>query len=67
MRKKEQSKLAVQVDARLAAAYRAAYDCTLGPKGRGKRSLATFMTGFVEDRLAEEIQFLDREASTGRE
>lgn len=57
--------IAIKIDAQLAADYRTAYERAF-PRGTAKReSLAEFIAGFVEDRLAEEIEFV-REEMRGR-
>lgn len=47
----------IEVDEELATAYKAAYADAFGAEQVRRQSLATFMTGFVEDRLSEELEF----------
>ena len=62
MSKMKTTTLTVKVDLALAAEYKSAYIRTIGPSSRKRQSLAKFMTGFVEDRLIEEMKFLEDEA-----
>ncbi|HZL34798.1 MAG TPA: hypothetical protein VFC78_05770 [Tepidisphaeraceae bacterium] len=50
--------LTVKIDAKLAADYRTAYERAFPRREAGRESLADFIAGFVEDRLAEEIEFV---------
>jgi hypothetical protein len=59
--------LVVEIRKDLAAEYRAAYVRAFGRNRYDRASLAKFMAGFVEDRLCEEIDFLEEEASDQRE
>lgn len=52
----------VEIDARLAAEYKTAYALAFGAEAVRNQSLSTFIAGFVEDRLAEEIAFARTEA-----
>ena len=54
--------MSVEIDARLAAQYKAAYARAFGGETVRKQSLGTFIAGFVEDRLAEEIAFARSES-----
>jgi hypothetical protein len=45
------------IDTRLATAYRKAYLAAFGSSHSSKKPLKEFIAGFVEDRLAEEIEF----------
>jgi hypothetical protein len=58
--------LKVAIDASLAAQYRTAYKRTFGQADRKRRSLSDFISGFLEDRLAEEIEFARREMPRAR-
>jgi hypothetical protein len=65
MRKRKNTTLAVKIDSHLAVAFEAVYARTIRQKGRKREPLAKFIAGFVEDRLVEEITFLDGEATHG--
>ncbi|MGD1278702.1 MAG: hypothetical protein ABR964_15930 [Tepidisphaeraceae bacterium] len=58
--------LTVKIDARLAADYRIAHERAFGQHEVKRRSLSNFIAGFVEDRLAEEIEFAQDETPRGR-
>lgn len=47
------------------AEYRKAYRRVLVSRDEIKQTLEEFIAGFVEDRLAEEIEFLDEETVRG--
>jgi hypothetical protein len=53
--------LTVKVNARLAVDYRIAYERAFGRHGAKRQALSDFIAGFVEDRLAEEIEFAQSE------
>lgn len=53
--------LTLKVDRRLATAYRDAYMRAFVRQNGKREPLATFIADFVEDRLAEEIEFAERE------
>ena len=53
--------VSVEINARLAAQYKAAYAREIDSKNALNQSLATFISHFVEDRLSEEIEFLESE------
>ncbi len=54
--------VSVEIDARLAAQYKAAYVHAYGGDIVLNQSIAMFITGFVEDRLSEEIMFIRSES-----
>ncbi len=56
--------ITIKIDAALAADYRTACIRAFGASAAGKKPLDEFITGFVEDRLAEEIAFAEDEAAT---
>ena len=53
--------LTIKIDAHLAADYRTAYERAFTSNEAKQKSLADFVAGFVEDRLAEEIEFVHGE------
>lgn len=55
------STLTIEIDLNLATAYRDAYKQTFSSRVKTKQTLDKFIAGFVEDRLAEEITFLEQE------
>ena len=57
--------LAVRIDARLAADYKTAYERAFPHNETKRKSLADFIAGFVEDRLVEEIEFVQVEFARG--
>lgn len=61
-----QPTLIVKIDAALAAEYRDAYLRAFGARDSSTKSLQEFIAGFVEDRLAEEIAFVEEETASGR-
>lgn len=59
--------LTIKITSALAAEYRKAYRRAFGSHDEIKQTLEEFIAGFVEDRLAEEIEFLEKETeSDGR-
>jgi hypothetical protein len=54
--------LQIEIDASLATRYRSAYKRAFGSDNDSKQGLEEFMAGFVEDRLAEELEFAEDEA-----
>lgn len=61
-----QATLTIKIDAGLAAEYRDAYLCTFGTRSDKTKTLADFIVGFVEDRLAEEVAFIEEEIACAR-
>lgn len=61
-----QPPLTIKIDAALAAEYRTAYRRAFGTRDDAKKTLEEFIAGFVEDRLAEEIAFVEAETASGR-
>ncbi len=57
-----QNTLTIKIDADLAKQYRAAYVRAFGTAADLKKPIEDFIAGFVEDRLAEEIAFVEEEA-----
>lgn len=55
--------ITIKVDSVLATEYGYAYRRALGSRDEFKQTLEEFIVGFVEDRLAEEIAFLEQEIS----
>lgn len=55
------STLVIEIDAVLAVTYRDAYLRIHVSRDEVKQTLEAFVAGFVEDRLAEEIVFLENE------
>ena len=53
--------ITIKVDSALATEYSEAYRRALGSRDKIKQPLEEFIVGFVEDRLAEEIAFLEQE------
>lgn len=58
--------LTIKVDSDLATAYRDAYRRALSSRVEIKQTLDEFIAGFVEDRLAEEIAFFEKEIASDR-
>jgi hypothetical protein len=56
--------LTIKIDAALAAEYAKGYLRAFGTAEEAKKSLEEFIAGFVEDRLCEEIAFVEEEVST---
>lgn len=52
--------LTIQINPELAEAYRRAYERAFGC-GDPRESTASFISRFTEDRLTEEIEFIDKE------
>jgi hypothetical protein len=65
MPKSARQKLKVEIDRGLAAVYKSAYERLIGSTGARRKPLADFVVGFVEDRLQEEIAFLEKEFIQG--
>lgn len=57
----EETTITVKVNAVLAATYWSVYDRAFGCQGTEHQDLADFIAGFVEDRLADEIEFTESE------
>ena len=58
------STITIKIDSVLAAKYKDVYRCALGSHNATKQTLNKFIAGFVEDRLAEEIAFLEKEIAS---
>lgn len=61
-----QPNLIVEIDASIAARYRAAYALAFGSGDTLQQPLENFIASFVEDRLAEELAFVDDESPRRR-
>ena len=58
--------LTIKVNSILATAYWDAYHRALGSRDDTKQTLNQFITGFVEDQLAQEIAFFEKEIASDR-
>lgn len=59
-----QPTLTIKINSDLAIEYRNAYRHALSSRDEIKQSLDEFIAGFVEDRLAEEIAFFEKEIAS---
>lgn len=56
----------IRINSTLATTYRKAYRRAFGSHDKAEQTIEEFMSGFVEDRLTEEIEFLERETEGAR-